>query len=247
MITYRQGGDGMKLFESGRKQERRDKYSVFERDIPAGTFNLIQGGIVVIGLVINWILLVLLQDSIADLNPIIFGFIYIAIWIAGIVLVSEVPNTFVVCVAYYMIVAPTGILAASIIDLFSAKSGAEVVLQAVVAVTCVTAVVTCFAAIKPAVCDSLLTLAGIGSLGLVASILIVSLSGWEVSVWAWLASVFICFCFVYDMFHSQEFYKTVKNAVDCAVDIYLDTAFAIIKIPISLFGAYLETFPWFWR
>ena len=237
----------MNLFESGRKQERRDKYSVFERDIPAGTFNLIQGGIVVIGLVINWILLVLLQDSIADLNPIIFGFIYIAIWIAGIVVATEVPNTFVVGIAYYMIVAPTGVLAASIIDLFSEKSGAEVVLQTVVAVTCVAAAVTCFAAIKPELCENLLTLLGIGGLGLAAAILIVSLSGWEASVWAWLAAVFICFCFIYDMVHSQEFFKTVKNAIDCAVDIYLDTAFAIIKIPISLFGAYLGTFPSFWR
>ena len=237
----------MNLFDSGRKQERRNNYSVFERDIPAGTFNLIQGGIVVIGLVINWLLLVLLQDSIADLNPIIFGFIYIAIWIAGIVVATEVPNTFVVGIAYYMIVAPTGVLAASIIDLFSEKSGAEVVLQTVVPVTCMAAAVTCFASIKPSVSDSLLTLSGIGSLGLAAAILIVALSGWEVSVWAWLAAVFICFCFIYDMVHSQEFYKTVKNAVDCAVDIYLDTAFAIIKIPISLFGAYLGTFPPFWR
>ncbi|MBO4484812.1 MAG: hypothetical protein J5738_05440 [Lachnospiraceae bacterium] len=234
----------MKLFETGRKQERLNDYSVFAKDVSAGTFNLIQGGIVVIGLIINWVLLVLAHDYTKDLNPIVLIFIYIAVWLSGVVLATEVPNTVVVCIAYYMIVAPIGIIAASVIDLFSVKSGAEVVLQTVIIVTCVTAAVTLFATLRPEQCDNLLTLSGIGGIGLAAAITIVALVSWDTSIWAWFAAIFISFCFIYDMAHSQVFSKTVKHAVDCAVDTYLDVAFFIIRVPIVLFSMYIESYRW---
>lgn len=66
-------------FDTSRKRERLTDDSVFAREISPAMFNLIQGGIVVIGLVINWILLVLMQDSVKNWNPIILGFFYIAV------------------------------------------------------------------------------------------------------------------------------------------------------------------------
>ncbi len=233
-------GNEMNLFETGRKRDRLTDDSVFDREIPAGIYNLIQGGIVAIGWAINLILLFYLQSYMKDMNPFIMCFLYIAVFISGIVLATEVPYTFMVIIGYFMIVAPVGIVAASVIDLFSEKSGAEVALQAVVVVLCVTAVVTFFACICPDYCDKLLPMLGIGSIGQVPAAAITSLAGWDVSIWAWLAALFICFCFIYDMAHSQIFSRTVKHAVDCAVDICVDTAFAIIRIPVALIGLYLE-------
>lgn len=230
----------MKLFETGRKRARLTDDSVFAREISPTVFNLIQGGIVIIGLIINWIFLALIGDSIKDVNPIIVGFFYIAILVAGIVFMTEVPNTFFVCFAYYMVVAPFGIIIASVIDLASAKSGTDVVLQGVLIATCVTSAVTLFSCILPDRSDRFLVLAGVGGIGLAASIALIFAFDFEINIWAWLVAIFFCFCFVYDMAHSHEFSRTVKHAVDCAVDILLDFAFFVIRIPIVLLSPYFS-------
>lgn len=230
-------------FDTSRKRNRLTDDSVFAREISPAMFNLIQGGIVVIGLIVNWILLVLVHDSMKNLNPIILGFFYIAVLVAGVVLMSEVPYTFLVCIAYYMVVAPFGIVAASIIDLSSAKSGADVVLQAVVIASCVTSAVTFFSCILPNRSNSLLALACVGGVAFAASVTIVALVSIDICIWAWLAALFFCFFFVYDMARSQEFSRTVKHAVDCAADTYLDTALFVIGFLIALLGAYFASFP----
>ncbi|MBR6999115.1 MAG: hypothetical protein IKI01_00695 [Lachnospiraceae bacterium] len=230
-------------FDTSRKRERLTDDSVFAREISPAMFNLIQGGIVVIGLVINWIFLVLAQDSIKNWNPIILGFFYIAVWFAGVVLMTEVPYTFLVCFAYYMVVAPFGIIVASIIDLSSVKSGTDVVLQVVVIVTCVTSAVTIFSCIMPDRSGNFLAMACVGGMAFAASVTIVALVSIDICIWAWLAALFFCFFFVYDMAHSQEYSRTVKHAVDCAVDTYLDAALFVIGLLIALLGAYFASFP----
>lgn len=141
-----------------------------------------------------------------------------------------------------MVVAPFGIVIASVIDLSSAKSGADVVLQGVLIATCVTSAVTLFACILPDQSDKLLSLAGAGGIGLAISVALICALNFEISIWAWLAAIFFCFCFVYDMARSQEFSRTVKHAVDCSVDIFLDVALFVILVPIILLGAYISSF-----
>ena len=51
----------------------------------------------------------------------------------------------------------------------------------------------------------------------------------------WIAAGLFSLYIGYDVYRSQQFAKTVDNAVDCALDIYLDIANLFIRL-LSIMG-----------
>ncbi len=169
-------------FMESRRQERMQAY-ISGAELDARTYNLIMGGTVVYGLVMNVLACLFLTDFALRIHPIGFLVGYIALCIAGTL---------------------------------------TVVYQAFILTACITVVMTALSGMFP---DFFAKLGGMLFASLFAVIIGSALClfmGWSTYGLSIFAAAIFSLYIGYDMYRAQRYPKTADNAVDCAVDIYLD-------------------------
>ena len=72
-------------------------------------------------------------------------------------------------------------------------------------------------------------------IGLIVAEVVLLLFGVRQEITDWIAAGLFSLYIGYDLYRSQQFEKTVDNAVDCALDLYLDIANLFIRI-LSIMG-----------
>ncbi|MBQ7848270.1 MAG: US12 family protein [Clostridia bacterium] len=193
--------------------------------ISAGAYNAILMGLVLYGFIVN-------AAMVAFLSPVLYGIDYIPFLIGYFVCV--IAGTF--CAAsdkpamsflgYNLIVLPIGVLLCQVIPAYSS----DLVMQAILLTGAISLVMLVLAAVCPH------WFAGIGrtlaiSLGVG---LVLSLGSWllgfsdDFLVWGF-AIIFTLYI-GYDLGRSQAFPKTLDNAIDSALDLYLDIINLFLRI-----------------
>jgi len=214
---------------SERKEERL--FACDGKELDERTYNLFLGGIVLYGLLMNILMFFIFGDVALAINPLVFIIGYFVCALTGIFMSSKSKNPLISFIGYNLVVIPVGLVVNIAVTTYVEEGDANLVFQAIVLTAVTTAVMIGLSIAFPQFFSKL---GGIllGSLiGLIiAEILSLFLFPWAQNIFAWIGAIIFALYIGYDYWRAQEYPKTLDNAVDSAVDIYLDIINLFLRI-----------------
>lgn len=202
--------------------------------ISTRTYNLIMGGVVLYGLVMNAIICNFSDAIAVRINPIVLLIGYIVLSIAGIVIARKSHNAVISFLGYNLICLPLGLVISVMISAYGGID-ARPVQMAFIYTVGITLIMVLAAIAFPKLFEKLgkalfIALIAIAIVG-VLSMFIQGMAYLYSLLGAGLFSLYVG----YDVYRSQQFAKTADNAVDCAIDIYMDIANLFLFL-LRIFG-----------
>lgn len=211
----------MSFGSKARREERLNAYYAEEDIIDEKKYNLVLGGVVLEGLIVNYILCLTVGNVYDYINPIAFFIGYLILGFLGIFIAQKSKNPFISFIGYNMLVVPCGLTVSTCVYMYGGVDSSVVreafLLTAIITATMVAASTIFpgfFATIGKALFGCLF---GCFIAGIIALII-----GIDQTIISFAAAVVFSFYIGYDFYRAQQFEKTYDNAVDCALDIYLD-------------------------
>lgn len=201
------------------------------------TYNMALGGSVMYGLILNIVMCLTLGKTLTDTmeaNPIyaIYLFVgYIVCSIVGVLMSSKSKSPVISFIGYNLVVVPIGLVLSLMINAYIQGGAGDIVVQAIV----YTAVITgCMIVLSIAFPNFF---SGLGKLLLgcligliIAGLLSMFLFPGAYNIITWAGAVIFALYIGYDYWRAQQFPKTLDNAIDCSLDIYLDIINLFIRI-----------------
>lgn len=219
---------------SERKQERLLK-PVLENEIVSDrAYNMYLGGVVAYGLLVNILICSKLTPFALSLNPIVLIVGYIVSVLAGTIISAKSNNPLVSFLGYNLVVVPAGIVVSTVVYYYGGLSSL-VVLQAITYTAGITVIMVCLSILKPEFFSKLRGILLGGLIGLIVVELVLMLFGVRQNVSALIGAVIFSLYIGYDYWKAQQYPKTVDNAIDSALDIYLDIINLFMRI-LSILG-----------
>lgn len=192
-------------------------------------YNGILIGVVLWGLIVNIVLCAVAGDFVNRINPVAFLVVYFICAIVGILLSSRSQNPVVSFLGYNLIVVPFGLAIASVVQSYGGLDSI-VVRDAFIYTALITAGMLCAVVAFPELFKKLGgALAGC-LIGLVLCEIVLLIFRVPQVMTDWIAAGLFSLYIGFDIYRSQQFEKTVDNAVDCALDIYLDIANLFVRL-----------------
>lgn len=200
------------------------------------SFNLALTGLLAYGLLLNAVMVYYFAEPLTNMlvgvSPWMLLLGYIVPTLIGVVLAAKSTNPLVSFIGYNLVVLPIGVMLTLIVPGFSAA----VVTKAMTLTGMVTATMMLLALIKPSFFLGLgRTLFFALIIGIVAEIVATWLLGYRGALFDWLFVILFSGYIGYDVAKSQAYPKTLDNAVDSALDIYLDIINLFIRL-LSILG-----------
>lgn len=199
--------------------------------ISSRTYNLVLCGVLLYGFLVNALMVYYLAYPISDLLAhakswmLIVG--YLVLTIGGIVLAARSTNPIVSFVGYNLVVLPIGV----VLTLLLPGLPVQIVTKALTLTAIVSLTMMVLAIARPSVFLGLGRTLFISLLvGLIAEVVATFLLGYRGSLFDWLFVLIFSGYIGYDVAKSQVYPKTLDNAVDCALDIYLDIINLFIRL-----------------
>lgn len=220
----------MDSFMNERKESRLTQQ--FEAKIlNARIYNLFLGGTVLYGLLMNVLIYYFFGDVALSVNPIIFSIGYFICAIIGIVMSTHSTNPLISFIGYNLVVVPVGLVVCIAIKPYIKNGNIDIVFQAVVLTAVITFIMIALSIAFPNFFSKLGGLL-LGSLfGLiVAELLSLFFFPWAQNALAWIGAIIFTLYIGYDYWKAQKYPKTLDNAIDSAVDIYIDIINLFLKI-----------------
>lgn len=215
---------------SSTARENRLKAKVSQDSLISRRFyNGILCGTLLYGLLINVLLCVLVKDITEIISPVAFLIFYFICAFSGIFLSMYSNNPIVSFIGYNMVVVPVGLVVSMCVTEYGGLTS-DVVIEAFLITMFVTLCMTVFAIIKPDWCQTLGGYLFPCLLGLILAELTLLLFGYQNIITSWFAAILFSLYIAYDVYRSQQFAPTVDNAIDSALDIYLDIANLFLRI-----------------
>ena len=217
------------------RAERLKKVVSEDKIVSTRTYNLVMGGVVLYGLIANAILCNFGDDIVAmGLNPIVILIGYIVLSIAGIAISRKSNNAFVSFLGYNLVCLPLGLVISICVEAYGGISSRPVQMAFIYTVA-ITLIMTLAAIAFPKFFEKIgkvlfISLIAVAIVGIV-SIFVTGLG----YIYSLLVAVLFSFYIGYDFYRSQQFAKSIDNAVDCALDIYLDIANLFLAL-LRIFG-----------
>ena len=203
-------------------------YNAYD-EISDRAYNLVMGGVVLYGLGLNFLMCLFLGDVISAINPIAFLIAYFVCCIAGITISRKSDNPLVSFLGYNLVVLPIGLVVSSCVEGYGGVSSA-IVGEAFYYTMLITAIMVLAGCLFPTFFDRIGGVLFACLLGIVLCSLLsffFPIGGNGLSLFA--AAIFALYI-GYDYHRAQQFPRTVDNAVDCALDIYLDIINLFLRI-----------------
>lgn len=211
------------LDSAERKRERLE--SGLPDTLSENTYNLILGGCVLYGLLVNVFIVTNFSKYLLDVNPVILILIYLFCCFTGI-FITRSDNPIASFIGYNFVVIPVGTLLAVCLPAYAFED----VQLAIGITTIIVAIMVGLATVFPKL------FAGLGRvlfITLSLSILAESISllfGYTPSALNWLGVILFTLYIGYDWYKAQMYPKTIDNAIDSALDIYLDIINLFLKL-----------------
>ena len=216
------------------RAERLKKVVSEDQIVSTRTFNLVMGGVVLYGLIVNVILCSFSTQIAMNLNPFVLLIGYIVLSIVGIMISRKSNNAFISFLGYNMICVPLGLVIAVMLEVYGGIGSSNVQMAFIYTIG-ITVIMMLGAIAFPKLFEKLgkalfVALIAIAIIGVI-SIFVTGLQ----FVYSLLGAVLFSLYIGYDVYRSQQFAKTVDNAVDCAIDIYMDIANLFLFL-LRIFG-----------
>ena len=188
------------------------------------------------GLLVNYLLCSseAVVTAVFAINPIVLIVGYLALVIGGTIISSKSRNPWISFLGYNMVVVPFGLVISLLVWNYGGISSA-VVTNAFLYTLLISSGMMACVMIAPGF-FSKLGGALIGVLiGLIVCEIVLLILGINQIVTDWIAAGLFSLYIGYDIYRSQQFPKTLDNAVDSALDIYMDIANLFIRL-LSILG-----------
>ena len=188
------------------------------------------------GLLINYLMcrLIDVESLSRAVDPIVLLVGYLVLVIAGVIIAAKSHNPFVSFLGYNLVVIPFGLVIALVVDAYGGIDSGIVteaflytILISVGMMACVMIAPNFFSKLGGALLGVLI--------GLIVCEIVLLILGVKQIVTDWIAAGLFALYIGYDIYRSQQFPKTLDNAVDSALDIYMDIANLFIRI-LSILG-----------
>lgn len=193
-------------------------------------FNLVLGGTILWGLLLNLIFTVLFQNFFYNMNPLILYVGYFVLAIIGI-FISISHSPVMSFIGYNMVVIPSG----AVLSVALVSYGSETIVKAL-AIVCFVTFIMIFASIKFP--DFFI---GIGKplflsllIGFIIEVICMLLGVYS-TIFDWVFVLIFSGYIGFDFAKAQAYDKTIDNAIDSALDIYLDLINLFLRI-LSIMG-----------
>lgn len=219
------------------RREARMIYNPEDTLLDDRTYNMALGGSVMYGLVLNVIICLTLGNRLTVAiykNPMIALYLiigYVISALIGVLLSSKSKSPVISFIGYNLVCVPLGLVLSLTVSAYLRAGAGDIVLQAIA----YTAVATfCMIVLSIAFPDFFSGLGKIlfGSLiGLiVAGLISMFLFPGAYTLVTWIGAAIFALYIGYDYWRAQQFPKTLDNAIDCSLDIYLDIINLFIRI-----------------
>lgn len=201
------------------------------------TYNMALGGSVMYGLILNIVICITLGSRLTvavykDPLIAIYLFIgYIVCSIVGVMMSSKSKSPVISFIGYNLVAVPIGLVLSLTVNAYVASGAGDIVVQAIV----YTAIISgCMIVLSIAFPNFF---SGIGKLLLgcligliIAGLVSIFLFPGAYNIITWVGAVVFALYIGYDYWRAQQFPKTLDNAIDCSLDIYLDIINLFIRI-----------------
>ena len=221
--------EGSAGFLENRKRERL--YADYDLNdvIDRPKYNLIMGGIVVYGLVINYILCKAVPNVYELINPIAFLLLYLVLVIAGTAISARSSNPIISFIGYNMVVVPCGLVVSMAVQAYGGLES-DIVSQAFLYTFCISGIMIASSMLLPDLFETIGRYLFVGLIAvLIGSVIGIFING-VFNVVAWVGALLFSLYIGYDFYRAQQYTPTLDNAVDCALDIYLDIINLFLKL-----------------
>ena len=218
----------LSIFDS-RKEERLN--SGLGDQVSARTYNVVMlltlgGGFLVNAAMVEYLAMPIMR-LFSGIGPVWLFVGYFVLALGGVFISARSQNPWISFLGYNMLVLPIGVMLCFLLPGFPVA----VVTKALLLTGIVTATMTLLGVVRPQLFLGLgRTLIIALLVGIVAELVATFLFHYTGAMFDWLFVVLFSAYIGYDVAKSQVYPKTIDNAVDCALDIYLD----IINIFIRL-------------
>ncbi len=194
-------------------------------------YNLIIGGTLIWGALINVVMAFLFGQQIREMNYLLVIILYFLGSIGCMIVVYKSPNPFISFLGFTGLSASMGLLLTCYVQYFEGSD----ILTAFIITAIVTVIMTALGSIFP---DFFLGLGKVLFISLLITILveiIMSFCGISLIITDYIVCLLFCGYLGYDWAKAQAYYPTVDHAVDSAADIYVDIVNLFVRI-LSILG-----------
>lgn len=198
--------------------------------ITTNTYNLIIGAVVLYGIIVNAIMVATCGPLFANMNMIAFLVGYFVLVLLG-VFITRSNNPIASFVGYNLVVVPIGAVVSVCIPGYDNSA----ILSAIIVTGIVVAVMIFISASFPKVFAKMGGALFVALLVSFVAELVASLLGYGGDIFNWLFVVLFSLYIGYDWHKAQIYPKTIDNAIDSALDIYLDIINLFLRL-LQLFS-----------
>lgn len=199
--------------------------------LSANMYNLVIGCVVLYGVVVNALMCHYLAPAILSINPIALIIGYFVLVIAGVFITYKFDQPLISFLGYNLVVVPLG--AVLTVCLQSYDTG--VIFKAFFLTAVITAVMLVAASLFPGIFAGMGRVLFVGLIGVILAQLLSIFLNIGTSLLAWIAAVLFSLYIGYDWVKAQMYVHTMDNAVDSALDIYLDIVNLFLNL-LRIFG-----------
>lgn len=227
-ITADAGSAALMLGAAARKA-RLSQAVTEDQLVSARVYNGVMLGVLLWGLLVNVVLCATLGGFVSKINPLALMILYVVCAFGGIMIAGRSDKPLISFLGYNLVVVPFGLMLSAVVAEYGGVRSA-VVTDAFLYTLFITAGMTGAALAFP---NLFAKLGGalLGTLvGLVICELLLLIFRVGQNLTDWIAAGLFSLYIGYDVYRSQQFAKTLDNAVDCALDIYLDIANLFIRL-----------------
>lgn len=203
--------------------------------ISTEAYNLIIGGVLLYGFIVNCIMTAVFSDSILRFvitNPVLFYIGYFVCAIAGTMMVRKSNSPVISFIGYNLIVVPIGTVISFTVTAYTMMEGGSIVTASFAITAVVTLVMMFVSSLYPRVFLSMGKTLGITLLVTIVAELILTLimgSG-ALPVIDYIVVAIFCLYIGYDWAKANAVEKTADNAIDAACELYLDIVNLFLRI-----------------
>lgn len=199
-------------------------------EISPQTYNMIIGGVLLYGFIVNMIMVSCLGDFAMSMNPIAFTIAYFIMAIVGGFMVHKSDNPVISFIGYNLIVIPMGLCLTIIINAYLSAGYESTIITAFLITAVVTLVMMGLGAMFPTFFLSIGKTLCISLLITVVVELILFFVGIQLGIFDYIVVLIFCGYVGYDWAKANVQTKTVDNAIDSASELYVDIVNLFVRI-----------------
>ena len=210
--------------------------AVYDPDLVIGkrAYNAVIMGVLLWGILVNYLLCYYVGNVYQYISPVAFIILYVIMAIAGIIIAGKSNKPLISFLGYNMVVVPFGLVISTAVEEYGGMDS-SIVTYAFLYTLMISVGMTAAALAFPKFFEKLGgALVGV-LIGVIVCELLLMVFGIQQSATDWIVAGLFSLYIGYDVYRSQQFTPTVDNAVDSALDIYLDIANLFIRL-LSILG-----------